>query len=113
MKRLLVALATIIAAPAFAQHEPSSDHRTRSSSHRELDTYYYERNGNTNRDFHLGGSRWKTLHHRVTSSEARVVARFENPARDCPTQRSTRPLLQVRTRRWSASVERRGPRTEI
>jgi Ni/Co efflux regulator RcnB len=70
MKRLLVlvALATVIAAPAFAQHEPSSDHRTRSSSHRELDTYYYERNGNTNRDFQLGGSRWKTVHHRARPS---------------------------------------------
>jgi hypothetical protein len=74
MKRLpmLAALATIIAAPAFAQHEPNTDHRGRSSSHRELDTYYYQRNGNTNRDFQLGGSRWKTLHHRARPSSRSV-----------------------------------------
>jgi hypothetical protein len=74
MKRFFffVAVATVIAAPAFAQHEPTSDHRGRSSSHRELDTYYYQRNGNTNRDFQLGGSRWKTVHHRAHPSSRSV-----------------------------------------
>jgi hypothetical protein len=74
MKKLffVVAVATVIAAPAFAQHEPTTDNRGRSSSHRELDTYYYQRNGNTNRDFQLGGSRWKTAHHRARPSSRSV-----------------------------------------
>jgi hypothetical protein len=66
MKKLLVlvALGTIIAAPAFAQREPNTDHRARSPQHQRSTVppggIYYERNNNANPDFQLGGDRWKT-----------------------------------------------------
>jgi len=65
---LVVAFGTVLAAPAFAQHDPNAYHRGRESDPRRPSTvpsgdiYYYERNGNANPDFQLGGSRWKTLH---------------------------------------------------
>jgi hypothetical protein len=66
MKRLLAiaALATVIAAPAFAQG-PSS---------RQQDQVSYERNNNANPDRQLSGERWKTnkakhAKHRATTSQ--------------------------------------------
>jgi hypothetical protein len=52
MKKLLVvaALATVVAVPAFAQQPSSGQYRVAA----------YERNGNANPDFQLGGSRWKS-----------------------------------------------------
>jgi Ni/Co efflux regulator RcnB len=51
MKKLLIlaALATVIAAPAFAQ-SPASQQQ---------DQLSYERNNNANPDRQLGGERWK------------------------------------------------------
>ena len=66
MKKLLVlaAFGTILAAPAFAQREPNTDHRVRSSQQQRSTVppggIYYGRNNNLNPDFQLGGSRWKT-----------------------------------------------------
>jgi hypothetical protein len=65
MKKLLVlaALGTVLASPAFAQHDQGTQERA-AQRHRSTvppgGIYYYERNGNTNPDFQLGGSRWKT-----------------------------------------------------
>jgi Ni/Co efflux regulator RcnB len=69
MKKLLVlaALATIVAAPAFAQ-APASQQQ---------DQLSYERNNNANPDRQLGGERWKTntnkakhaKHHTSTSQK--------------------------------------------
>jgi len=74
MKKLIViiALGTVFAAPAFAQHEPSSNDR---ASHRHTvpsGDIYYGRNDNTNPDFQSGGSRWKTLHHRARQASRSV-----------------------------------------
>jgi hypothetical protein len=76
MKRLLAiaALATVIAAPAFAQGPASRQqagvsHLLRSSS------YAYERNANVNPDRQLAGERWKAnkakhaKHHATTSQK--------------------------------------------
>jgi Ni/Co efflux regulator RcnB len=62
MKKLLVlaALGTIIAAPAFAQQAPNARQQAGASNLQRSSTYAYERNGNANPDFQLGGSRWKT-----------------------------------------------------
>jgi hypothetical protein len=64
MKKLffLVALASVLAAPAFAQHAPRQDNLTWSSSvHPYAAGYYtrpqYEHNNNANPDFQLGGDR--------------------------------------------------------
>jgi Ni/Co efflux regulator RcnB len=71
MKKLLVivALGTVIAAPAFAQQDPNdpNGHRRAHAAHQQRSTVppggiYYGRNNNLNPDFQLGGSRWKTLH---------------------------------------------------
>jgi hypothetical protein len=53
MKKLLAvaALATVIAAPAFAQDRAPQRQQTT-----------YQRNNNANPDFQLGGDRWKTVH---------------------------------------------------
>jgi hypothetical protein len=68
MKKLLVlvALGTVIAAPAFAQHKPNDPnvhHRAR-TSHQQQSTVpsgdIYRRNNNLNPDFQLSGERWKT-----------------------------------------------------
>jgi hypothetical protein len=64
---LVVALGTVLAAPAFAQHDPNAYDRGRASDPQRPSTVpsgdiYYGRNGNANPDFQLGGSRWKTLH---------------------------------------------------
>jgi hypothetical protein len=67
-KRLvLVALGTVIAAPAFAQHDPNDPNdprRVRSLYQQQSSTIpsgdiYYGRNGNANPDFQPGSSRWK------------------------------------------------------
>jgi len=66
MKKLLVlvALGTVIAAPAFAQREPNTDYRVRSPQQQRSTVppggIYYERNGNANPDSQLSGDRWKT-----------------------------------------------------
>ena len=69
MKKLLVivALGTVIAAPAFAQQDPNDPnvHRRARAAHQQRSTVppggiYYGRNNNLNPDFQLGGSRWKT-----------------------------------------------------
>ena len=68
MKRLLVlvALGTIIAAPAFAKLNTNVRHHVRASHQEQSSTVpqhardtYYERNNNLNPDFQLGGSWWK------------------------------------------------------
>jgi hypothetical protein len=65
MKKLLVliALGTVLAAPAFAQHDPNRRGRTsdpqRPSTVPPGGIYYYERNGNANPHHHLGGSKSK------------------------------------------------------
>ena len=79
MKKLLVlaALGTLASAPAFAQQAPNARHHQTGASQvqRSSSAYGYERNGNTNPDFQLGGSRWKTnkakhpKHHASTSSK--------------------------------------------
>jgi hypothetical protein len=57
MKKLfvIVALGTVIAAPAFAQREPNTDHSVRSPQQQRSTVppgrIYYERNGNANPDF--------------------------------------------------------------
>jgi Ni/Co efflux regulator RcnB len=63
MKKLLVvvALGALVAAPAFAQQAPNARQQTGASHvQRSSSVYGYERNGNVNPDFQLGGSRWKT-----------------------------------------------------
>ena len=66
MKKLLaiVALGTVIAAPAFAQREPNTGHRVRSPQQQRSTVppggIYYERNNDLNPDFKLSGERWKT-----------------------------------------------------
>jgi hypothetical protein len=68
MKRLfvLVALGTVIAAPAFAQRDPNAHHHVRASHQKQSSTaprhagdIYHGRNNNLNPDFQLGGSWWK------------------------------------------------------
>jgi hypothetical protein len=81
MKKLLaiVALGTVIAAPAFAQREPNTDYRVRSPQQQRSTVppggIYYERNNNLNPDFQLSGERWKTnkakhaKHHRYVKQK--------------------------------------------
>jgi hypothetical protein len=83
MKKLLVlvALGTVIAAPAFAQHDPNVRGRASQQQRSTVPPggiYYYERNNNTNPDFQLGGERWKTNHrhhraHPASPSHHRVT----------------------------------------
>ena len=76
MKKLLAiaALATVIAAPAFAQQAPNARQEAGASYLQRSSTYAYQRNGNANPDFQLGGSRWKTnkakhAKHRASASQ--------------------------------------------
>ena len=76
MKKLLVlaAIGTAIAAPAFAQQAPDARQQAGASQLQHSSSYAYERNGNANRDFQLGGSRWKTnkakhAKHRTSTSQ--------------------------------------------
>jgi Ni/Co efflux regulator RcnB len=76
MKKLLVlaALGAVIAAPAFAQQAPNARQEAGASNLQRSSSYAYERNGNANRDFQLGGSRWKTnkakhAKHRASTSQ--------------------------------------------
>jgi hypothetical protein len=82
MKRLfvLVALGTVIAAPAFAQRDPNGRHHVRASHQEQSSTVprhardtYYERNNNLNPDFQLGGSWWKR-HQRKHAPASRSVS---------------------------------------
>jgi hypothetical protein len=63
MKRpfVLVALCTVIAAPAFAQRIPNAHHHVRGSQQQRSTAVpptseIYQRNNNANPDFQLGGS---------------------------------------------------------
>jgi hypothetical protein len=59
MKTLLViavALTTVAAVPAFAARASQQT---------------YERNDNVNRDFQLGGARWKAKHHKATKQTSK------------------------------------------
>jgi len=76
MKTLLVlaTLGTLVAAPAFAQQAANARQDAGASYLQRSSTYAYERNGNVNRDFQLGGSRWKTnkakhAKHRASASQ--------------------------------------------
>jgi hypothetical protein len=68
MKKLLaiVALAIVVAAPAFAQQDPNNPNREPGRASRQHRStvppggIYYGRNNNLNPDFQLGGERWKT-----------------------------------------------------
>jgi hypothetical protein len=66
MKKLLaiVALGAVLAAPAFAQHNPNAHDRASQQHTVPSGDIYYGRNGNANPD-QSGGSKWKTLHHRA------------------------------------------------
>jgi hypothetical protein len=66
-KLLLVFLGIVIATPAFAQQVPNFSQHRRSTPPGGI---YYYRNGNTNRDFQLGGSRWKTNHRKHSASHS-------------------------------------------
>ena len=61
-----------VAAPAFAQQAPNARQEAGASYLQRSSTYAYERNGNANRDFQLGGSRWKALHHRARPASRSV-----------------------------------------
>jgi hypothetical protein len=77
LKKLLVivALGTVLAAPAYAQHDPndpndpSTHHRVRGLDQQQskvpayVGDIYYGRNNND-----PSGPRWKTLHHRAHSA---------------------------------------------
>jgi Ni/Co efflux regulator RcnB len=64
MKQFLaiVALGAVIATPAFASAPNARQQDGTSRLLRSTMTYAYERNNNLNRDFQLGGDRWKTNH---------------------------------------------------
>jgi hypothetical protein len=62
---VVVALGTAFATQAFAQEPATIREQSTARAHAYLpdfarNYYAYERNGNVNRDFQLGGSRWKT-----------------------------------------------------
>jgi hypothetical protein len=61
MRKLIafVALGIVVAAPAIAQEAQNSEQHRRSTVP-PGGIYYYERNNNLNRDYQLGGERWKT-----------------------------------------------------
>jgi hypothetical protein len=76
MKQVLAiaALGVVLAAPAFASSQNARQQDGASYLLRSTATYAYERNNNLNRDFQLGGDRWKTNHKKHVRHSASKTA---------------------------------------